>query len=55
VDQVAVEILKRCTGQASLSAIVDDLATAFAADRERIDTDVRAMLARLAEKRVLDL
>jgi pyrroloquinoline quinone biosynthesis protein D len=55
LDAIAAEILKRCTGQASLAAIVDDLATTFSADRARIDTDVRAMLAALADKKVLDL
>lgn len=54
-DAVAVEVLKRCTGDATLSAIVDDLARAFTADRSRIDADVRALLADLAAKRVVDL
>ncbi|WP_131114214.1 pyrroloquinoline quinone biosynthesis peptide chaperone PqqD [Lichenihabitans psoromatis] len=55
LDAVAVEVLKRCTGIATITAIVDDLATTFAADRTRIDTDVRAMLAGLHDKRMLDL
>lgn len=55
LDPVALEVLKRCTGEATLSAIVDDLAAAFAADRTRIETDVRVMLAGLADKKVLDL
>ncbi len=54
-DAVAVEVLKRCTGEATLDAIVDDLAQTFTADRARIDADVRAMLADLAAKRVVDL
>lgn len=54
LDQVAVEILRRCTGQASLATIVDDLATAFVAPRERIETDVLAMLADLSRKRLLE-
>ena len=53
LDAVAAEVLKRCTGTATLAAIVDDLAATFAADRSRIDADVRAMLAGLAEKKVL--
>ena len=54
-NPVAVEILKRCTGKASLAAIVDDLALAFAADRALIDKDVRALIFDLAQKRLLDL
>ncbi len=54
-DPIAVEILKRCTGERSVREIVDDLAAAFTGERERIDQDVRALLADLAEKRVLDL
>jgi pyrroloquinoline quinone biosynthesis protein D len=55
LDGVAAEILKRCTGAATLQAIVDDLAATFAADRERIETDVRTMLAGLHDKKVLEL
>ena len=54
-DPIAVEILKRCTGERSVRDIVDDLATTFTADRAQIDTDVRALLADLAAKRLLDL
>ena len=54
-DAVAAEILKRCTGEATLAAIVDDLAGTFNAPRERIQADVTALLAGLAEKRLLEL
>jgi pyrroloquinoline quinone biosynthesis protein D len=55
-DQITVEILKRCTGEAPVSAIVDDLAKVFAgAPRERIHADVVKLLGGLAEKRLLDL
>ena len=54
-DAVAVEILKRCTGDATFAAIVDDLATAFKAPRDRIETDVTAMLRSLADKKLLEL
>jgi pyrroloquinoline quinone biosynthesis protein D len=54
-DAVAVEILKRCTGERSIRDIVDDLAATFTAERSRIDADVRALLADLAAKRVIDL
>ena len=54
-DKIAVEILKRCTGEASFSAIVDDLAASFSADRARVEADVRKMLGELAQKRLVDL
>ena len=54
-DAVAVEILKRCTGEHTVCDIVDDLAATFTADRARIDADVRALLADLAAKRIIDL
>ena len=54
-DAIAAEILRRCTGEATFAAIVDDLTKTFAAPRERIEADVAALLASLAEKRLLDL
>ena len=54
-DPIALEILKRCTGDATFAAIVDDLATTFAAPRDRILTDVTALLLGLAEKKLLEL
>ena len=53
-DPVAVEILKRVDGRANVSAIVDDLASSFAADRARIEEDVLAFLGGLAEKGLLE-
>lgn len=55
LDPVANEVLKRVDGNASVAAIVDDLARSFAADRAQIDRDVKAMLQGLADKRLLDL
>jgi coenzyme PQQ biosynthesis protein PqqD len=49
-DPVAIEILTRVDGQASLAEIVDSLVAAFSAERGRIDADVRAFLGNLAEK-----
>lgn len=49
-DEVAIEIVKRCDGVASVSAIVDDLASAFDAPRETIDQDVIDLLQDLADK-----
>ena len=54
-DAIAYEILKRCTGEATLSAIVDDLAATFKAPRDRILTDVSALLRGLADKRLLEI
>jgi pyrroloquinoline quinone biosynthesis protein D len=54
-DAIATEILRRCTGEATLAAIVDDLAKAFNAPRERIHDDVIKLLAGLAEKKLLEL
>jgi len=55
-DAVSAEILKRCTGEASLAEIVDDLAKAFAgAPRERIHADVLTLIGGLVEKRLMEV
>jgi pyrroloquinoline quinone biosynthesis protein D len=54
-DQIAAEILKRCTGEATLDEIVDDLAKSFNAPRDRIVTDVSTLINGLAEKKLLEL
>lgn len=54
-DAVAAEILKRCNGEATFARIVDDLATSFSAPRNRIETDVKALLSTLAEQGLLEL
>jgi pyrroloquinoline quinone biosynthesis protein D len=54
-DAIAVEIVKRCTGEATFGEIIDDLAKTFNAPRERIQADVTAMLRGLADKRLLEL
>ena len=54
-DAIAVEIVKRCTGEATFGEIVDDLAKTFNAPRDRIMTDVSAMLGGLAEKQLIEL
>jgi pyrroloquinoline quinone biosynthesis protein D len=54
-DAIAAEILKRCDGTATLNAIVDDLARQFSADRTRVESDVKALLAELAAKRMMEL
>ena len=55
-DTISVEILKRCTGEATVEQIVDDLAKAFAgAPRERIHADVIKLIGSLADKKLLEL
>jgi pyrroloquinoline quinone biosynthesis protein D len=54
-DAISAEILKRCTGEVTLDAMVDDLAKAFAAPRERIHADVVKLLGSLADKKLLEL
>jgi len=54
-DAVAAEVLKRCTGEATLAAIVDDLAKTFSAPHERILSDVTVLLRGLADKKLLEL
>ncbi len=54
-DAISAEILKRCTGEASVAQIVDDLAKTFNGPRERIHGDVVKLLASLADKKLLEL
>src|SRR5262245_50664237 len=54
-DTVTVEILRRCTGTSTLEEIVDDLAKAFEAPRERIHADVVNLLGTLADKKLLEV
>src|SRR4051812_49257728 len=54
-DAIAAEIVKRCSGEATVAEIIDDLAKTFNAPRERIETDVTAMLTGLADKKLMDL
>ena len=54
-DAISVEILKRCTGAATVAQIVDDLAKTFNAPRERIHADVVKLIGGLADKKLLEL
>ena len=54
-DATAVEIIKRCDGQLTLGQIVDDLVKTYNAPRERITSDVSAMLTMLAEKQMMEI
>ncbi len=53
LDDIALEIVKRCDGEASVGAIADDLAATFAAPRETILNDVCELLQELADKGVM--
>jgi pyrroloquinoline quinone biosynthesis protein D len=53
-DAIAAEIVKRCTGEATVQAIVDELAITYKAPRERIMTDVSALLGILADKQLME-
>lgn len=55
LDPIAQQVLMRVDGERDIAAIVDDLAQAFAAPRDRILADVRAMLADLITKNVLEV
>lgn len=55
-DEIAVEILKRCTGDATIEAIVDDLAGTFASTpRERIHADVTMLIGSLVDKKLIEI
>ena len=54
-DAIAADIVKRCTGESTFAAIVDDLAQAYSAPRERVLADVTVMLRSLADKKLLEL
>ena len=54
-DPIAAEIVKRCTGEATFDAIVDDLAKTFGAPRERVFADAATLLRGLADKKLLEL
>ena len=54
-DPIAAEILKRCTGEATLAAIVDELAATYGAPRERVLADVSTLLRSLIDKKLMEL
>ena len=53
-NPTAVAVLQRCDGARTVSAIVDDLAGVFSADRARVMADVAALLTSLAAKRMVE-
>ena len=54
-DAIAADIVRRCTGDSTLAEIVDDLALAYSAPRERVLADVTVMLRGLALRKLLEL
>ena len=52
-DPIALEVIKRCDGSTSVTAIVDDLAKTFDAERAIIERDVSTLLQDLADKGVM--
>jgi len=52
-DEIAVEILQRCDGVATVDAIAAALAEKFSAPREDVARDVTEMLQDLANKGVV--
>jgi pyrroloquinoline quinone biosynthesis protein D len=54
-DPIAAEIVKRCTGEATFDAIVEDLAATFNAPPERVRADAGVLLRGLADKKLLEL
>ncbi|MGH6885456.1 MAG: pyrroloquinoline quinone biosynthesis peptide chaperone PqqD [Geminicoccales bacterium] len=53
-DEIAVEILQRCDGKATVGAIVDELSTSFEAERTLIARDVAALLQDLVAKGMVE-
>jgi pyrroloquinoline quinone biosynthesis protein D len=54
-DDIGAEILKRCTGEATLAAVIDDLSATFGAPRERVAADVHGFLSGLLRDGHLEL
>ena len=55
VSRTAAEILRRCDGERQLGEIIDELASLYTAEADRIGADVRALLSDLASKRLVEL
>jgi pyrroloquinoline quinone biosynthesis protein D len=53
-DDIAVSVLQRCDGQASVATIAAGLAREYDAPAEAVESDVLEMLQDLAEKGIID-
>jgi pyrroloquinoline quinone biosynthesis protein D len=49
-DEIAIEILQRCDGVATVGAIADTLAEKYQAPREEVERDIIELLQDLADK-----
>jgi pyrroloquinoline quinone biosynthesis protein D len=54
-DPIAAAVLERCDGVRTLGEIVDELCTSYRGERNRIETDVRGLLADLSAKKMIEL
>ena len=52
-DEISVDILKRCDGNATTDTIVSDLASDYAAPEDDIRRDVTTFLQEWADKRLI--
>ena len=52
-DETALEVLRRCTGDASLDDITADLAREFDAPQDEIARDVEALLRDLGDRGII--
>lgn len=52
-DEIAVEVLQRCDGIATVAAIADALAEKYSASREEVARDIVELLQDLADKGAL--
>ena len=55
LDPIALAIVERCKGEQSVTAVVDDLVATYNAPRDRILTDVTALLQDLVDKGIMTL
>ena len=55
LDEIALAIVERCQGTATVGDIVDDLARTFDAPRERVLADAGALLQGFLDKGVMTL
>jgi pyrroloquinoline quinone biosynthesis protein D len=53
-DDIAISVLQRCDGQATVAGIAADLAREYDAPAETVASDVLEMLQDLAEKGIID-
>jgi pyrroloquinoline quinone biosynthesis protein D len=53
-DDIAISVLKRCDGRASIAVIAAELAREYDAPPETVESDVLEMLQDLMEKGIVD-